>query len=230
MSSDDSKVNSDVTESESQPFHRRPWCRLHADFAFDGKTQNLSECIQRRFVMILCLQCSDDLRLRSDAEVATLLRISLKSARATKRVLIDANMIDDRWGITHWDKRQYEETDAARRMRESRERKRNGCATVAQPLQGGDATVAQPIATVAQPSHPRVRAQNSELREQSSEEIHATPLNQEPLASGPAPHAHANGYANGYPREGEPGYRPGGEAQAILDAKKAGLRGRAGGV
>ncbi len=136
------------------------------------------------------------------------------------------NFIDENWNITHWDKRQYLESDSAKRVREHRERKRNR--NVTEPLQERYSNVTETLPVVTETlTPPCTRAPSDSESRTQIEDIIATPPNREPLASGHAHHAHANAHANGYPREGEPGYRPGGEAQAILDAKKARLRGEA---
>lgn len=53
-----------------------PWFRMYAEFATDPKVQMMSEADQRRFVMLLCLRCSNDDVTLHDDEVAFQLRIS----------------------------------------------------------------------------------------------------------------------------------------------------------
>ena len=36
-----------------------PWFRMYAEFATDPKVQSMSEAMQRRLTMLLCLRCSD---------------------------------------------------------------------------------------------------------------------------------------------------------------------------
>ena len=52
------------------------WFRMYAEFATDPKVQMMSEANQRRFVMVLCLRCSNDHVTLQDEEVAFQLRIS----------------------------------------------------------------------------------------------------------------------------------------------------------
>jgi len=54
-----------------------PWLKLYADFYHDPKTQSMSEAMQRRFVMLLCLRCAGELEKLNDEEVRTALHLSL---------------------------------------------------------------------------------------------------------------------------------------------------------
>ncbi len=62
-----------------------PWFRLYHEFATDPKVQMLSEVDQRRFIMLLCLRCSNDDVTLHDDEVAFQLRISSEEFTETKR-------------------------------------------------------------------------------------------------------------------------------------------------
>lgn len=81
------------------------WLRLYAEFATDPKVQMLSEANQRRYIMLLCLRCSNgDVTLHDD-EVAFQLRISDDEWAETKRVLMAKGLIDDESKPTVWSKR-----------------------------------------------------------------------------------------------------------------------------
>lgn len=87
------------------------WFRMYGEFAHDPKVQMLSEAMQRRYVMLLCLRCSntdvtDDVTLH-DEEVAFQLRISSEEIAETKRLFIAKGFIDSSWNLLNWDKRQF---------------------------------------------------------------------------------------------------------------------------
>ena len=69
-----------------------PWFRMYAEFATDPKVQMMSEADQRRFVMLLCLRCSNDDVTLHDDEVAFQLRISNEEWAATKAVFVAKNL------------------------------------------------------------------------------------------------------------------------------------------
>ena len=53
-----------------------PWFRMYAEFATDAKVQMLTEAMQRRYLMLMCLRCSNALVTLQDEEIAFQLRIS----------------------------------------------------------------------------------------------------------------------------------------------------------
>ena len=71
-----------------------PWFRLYAEFASDHKIQMMSEAFQRRFVMLLCLRCSNGDVTLQDEEVAFQLRISNDDWLETKASFVAKNLID----------------------------------------------------------------------------------------------------------------------------------------
>ena len=104
------------------------WFRMYAEFAHDPKVQMLSEVDQRRFVMLLCLRCSNThvtlhetlqkqdemlhvtdemLHVTNDETIAFELRINMEDWLRTKEVLMQKNLIDNNNLPTHWDKRQF---------------------------------------------------------------------------------------------------------------------------
>lgn len=46
------------------------WFRLYAEFANDPKIQMMSESNQRRYIMLLCVRCNDEVRKITDDEIA----------------------------------------------------------------------------------------------------------------------------------------------------------------
>ncbi len=73
-----------------------PWFRMYHEFLTDPKVQMLSECDQRRFIMLLCMRCcSGDVTLH-DEIVAFQLRITTEEWAATKARLLAVDLIDHR--------------------------------------------------------------------------------------------------------------------------------------
>lgn len=77
-----------------------PWFRLYSEFAFDPKIQSMSEILQRRYIMLLCLKCNDDLRKLSEEELAFALRIDEQTLHETKTVFLKKELIDGDWRLT----------------------------------------------------------------------------------------------------------------------------------
>ncbi len=141
------------------------WFRMYHDFSTNPKVQSLPEALQRRYVMLLCLQCKGELdRITgrngnsndSNAGVtarngsvtarviATALRVTEEEIMETKKVLIEFGLIDENWAIHNWEKRQYisdlkDPTNAARQQR-YRERKRNASNGNSNGESNGDVT------------------------------------------------------------------------------------------
>jgi len=103
------------------------WFRLYGEFATDPKVQMLSEADQRRYVMALCIRCSNGDVTLQDEEMAFQLRISNEEWGRTKAVLQAKGLIDERNQPTAWDKRQFRSDSSAERVRRHREARKNGC-------------------------------------------------------------------------------------------------------
>jgi hypothetical protein len=109
------------------------WFRMYSEFVTDPKVQMLSEADQRRFIMLLCLRCSNgDVTLHDD-EIAFQLRISNEEWLNTKRILIAKNLVDDHGSPTKWDKRQYASDSSAARVARHREKKKKECNVTVTP-------------------------------------------------------------------------------------------------
>ena len=104
-----------------------PWFRLYAEFATDPKVQMLSEANQRRYIMLLCLRCSNGDVTLQDEEVAFQLRISNEDWAATKTVLVAKGLIGEDNSPSAWDRRQYRSDSSAERVRKHRDNKKHGC-------------------------------------------------------------------------------------------------------
>jgi hypothetical protein len=106
-----------------------PWFRLYSEFATDPKVQSMSETLQRRFIMFLCLQCADEFEKLSDDELAFALRITPEELAETKSVFSKKGLLAD-GKISKWNKRQYTSDSSTSRVQKHRERKRNGNETL----------------------------------------------------------------------------------------------------
>jgi len=104
-----------------------PWFRLYHEFATDPKVQMLSETDQRRYIMILCLRCSNgDVTLRND-QVAFQLRISNEEWLESKAVFMAQGLITQDNNPTAWDKRQYASDSSTERVARHRQKKKQAC-------------------------------------------------------------------------------------------------------
>ena len=101
-----------------------PWFRLYSEFAHDPKIQMLSEAMQRRYVMLLCLRCSEVLETLHETEIAFQLRLSTDELDETKDLFISKNFIDKHWNLLNWDKRQFVSDSSTMRVAKHRNKKK----------------------------------------------------------------------------------------------------------
>jgi hypothetical protein len=101
-----------------------PWFRLYSEFAHDPKIQMLPEAMQRRYVMLLCLKCSDTLETLHETELAFQLRLDEIELLETKKLFISKNFIDKNWNILNWNKRQFISDSSTMRVRKHRNKKK----------------------------------------------------------------------------------------------------------
>jgi hypothetical protein len=104
------------------------WFRMYSEFATDPKVQMMSEAMQRRLTMLMCLRCSDvtvtvDVTDR-DAAVAFALRIDESDLEATKALFIRKGFIDEQWNLINWERRQFASDSSAARTAAWRDRKK----------------------------------------------------------------------------------------------------------
>lgn len=97
-----------------------PWFRMYAEFATDAKVQMLSEAMQRRYLMLMCLRCSNALVTLQDEEIAFQLRISDADLVETKALFIKKGFIDSAWNVLNWEKRQFASDTSAPRVAKHR--------------------------------------------------------------------------------------------------------------
>jgi hypothetical protein len=101
-----------------------PWFRLYSEFAHDPKVQMLPEAMQRRYVMLLCLRCSETLETLHETELAFQLRLDETELLETKKLFISKNFIDKNWNILNWNKRQFVSDSSTMRVRKHRDKKK----------------------------------------------------------------------------------------------------------
>jgi hypothetical protein len=110
-----------------------PWFRMYSELAFDPKVQVLTEALQRRYVMALCLHCDNKLKNRPDDEIALSLRVTLDEWISTKEILISRGLLTKDLEPCGWQKRQYisdiKDSTAAERQKRYRDKKRNAPVT-----------------------------------------------------------------------------------------------------
>ena len=102
------------------------WFRMYSEFASDPKVQSMSEAMQRRLMMLLCLRCSNTLVTLQDDEIAFALRITDEELADTKVLFMRKNFINDTWEIMQWDKRQFVSDSSAARVAKHRAAKKQG--------------------------------------------------------------------------------------------------------
>jgi len=101
-----------------------PWFRLYSEFAHDPKIQMLPEAMQRRYVMLMCLKCSETLETLHETEIAFQLRLSEAELIETKQLFVSKNFIDEQWNLLNWDKRQFVSDSSTMRVRKYRDKKK----------------------------------------------------------------------------------------------------------
>lgn len=112
-----------------------PWFRMYSEFAHDPKVQMLSETMQRRYVMLMCLRCSNALVTLHETEVAFALRISDEELASTKALFISKGFVDSEWNLLNWEKRQVASDSSAARVAKHRALKKEA------EKEGGNADV-----------------------------------------------------------------------------------------
>ena len=121
-----------------------PWFRMYSEFAHDPKVQMMNEAMQRRYMMLMCMRCSNALVTLHETEVAFHLRISNEEMAETKALFIAKGFIDKDFNLLNWEKRQFSsDTSNARvakhRLLQKEKQIDGGNATVTLPERNGNA-------------------------------------------------------------------------------------------
>ena len=105
------------------------WMRLYAEFATDPKVQMMSEAMQRRLVMLFCLQCGNGIETfhvtERETSIAFALRISGEEIALTKDEFVRRGFINTDWTLRNWGNRQYASDSSTARVRKHREAKKS---------------------------------------------------------------------------------------------------------
>jgi hypothetical protein len=101
-----------------------PWFRLYSEFAFDPKMQTISETLQRRYIMLLCLKCHGNLLELNDIQLSGALRISIEELHKTHDELLSIGVISENYDISKWSERQYISDSSTNRVHKYRSKKR----------------------------------------------------------------------------------------------------------
>lgn len=114
-----------------------PWFRMYSEFSHDPKVQMLSEAMQRRYIMVMCLRCSNALVTLHETEIAFHLRITEQELAETKALFISKGFIDSGWILLNWEKRQIPSDNSNARVAKHRalsKAKQEGVCNVTEPL------------------------------------------------------------------------------------------------
>lgn len=108
------------------------WFRLYGEFATDPKVQMMSEAMQRRLIMLFCLECSNGIETfhvtERETSIAFALRVTEETLAETKAVFLAKGFINDDWTLANWEKRQYVSDSSTARVKAHREKKKKEAA------------------------------------------------------------------------------------------------------
>jgi hypothetical protein len=146
------------------------WFRLYPEFATDPKVQSMPEAMQRRLVMLFCLECSGDLPKLEDHELALAMRITPKELDETRRLFTRKGFINGTWSPKNWEKRQEPaDAGAAKRMRELRERRRREANELHEQNRNVTANVTRTSAGRSGPVTPDTRSREGEEEQEKKD-------------------------------------------------------------
>lgn len=92
------------------------WFRMYGEFATDPKVQMMSEADQRRFIMLLCLRCSNGDVTLHETEIAFQLRISNEEWATSKALFLAKGLIDEDCRPVAWERRQFRSDSSRARV------------------------------------------------------------------------------------------------------------------
>ena len=104
------------------------WLRLYVEFSTDPKVQMMSEAMQRRLIMLFCIERGNGIEtfhetLR-ETSLAFSMRISPAELAETKEQFLRSGFINSDWTLRNWSKRQYASDSSTARVRKHRESKK----------------------------------------------------------------------------------------------------------
>ena len=112
---------------------------MYAEFAHDPKVQMLPEVMQRRYVMLMCMRCSNALVTLQADEIAFHLRIDAAQLEETKALFVAKGFINEVWELLNWEKRQFSSDTSAQRVAKHRAAKK----AAEEAARNGDVTLQQ---------------------------------------------------------------------------------------
>jgi hypothetical protein len=107
------------------------WFRMYGDFATDPKVQALTEVMQRRLVMLMCLRSTNVLVTLQDEEIGGALRINAAQVAEMKDLLQRRGFIKGQWELTGWARHQLVSDTSAKRVAKHRARGREQAEAIA---------------------------------------------------------------------------------------------------
>ena len=178
------------------------WFKLYAEFATDPKVQSMTETMQRRLIMLFCLECSGDLPKLEDHELCLAMRISAAELEQTRKLFTRKGFVNGTWSPKNWDKRQQPtDPNAAERMRTLRERRRQE----AEQLRNGDAERSPNVRVTepeCSPDVPRACATGGRSRELDLErELEKDVRTSDEPSPARSTRTHARRAANPFPKQ-----------------------------
>lgn len=104
------------------------WLRLYTEFSTDPKVQIMSEAMQRRLIMLFCIERSNGIETfhvtDRDDSLCFAMRISRESLDETKDEFLRRGFINSDWTLRNWNKRQYASDSSTERVKRHREAKK----------------------------------------------------------------------------------------------------------
>jgi hypothetical protein len=102
---------------------------MYSEWASDPKVQRMSECMQRRLMMLFCARCDETIGTLRETDLAFHWRISEEEIAATKVLFIEKGFIDAGWRLLNWNKRQFISDVSTERVRKHRQARKQ-CETL----------------------------------------------------------------------------------------------------
>ena len=101
-----------------------PWFRLYSEFAKDPKIQSMSEVMQRRLIMVFCLQCSEEWEALDDDELLFSLGLDDETFHETIALFQKKGFLDKNRKVKNWMKRQFKSDTSTNRVKKFREKQK----------------------------------------------------------------------------------------------------------
>jgi len=154
------------------------WFRLYAEFATDPKVQMMSEAMQRRLVILFCLQCGNGVETFHETEretsIAFSMRISMDEIALTKAEFLRRGFINEDWTLCNWSKRQYASDSSTPRVRRHREKQKEAA--------GEDGNEVKRFSNALEQIQNRTDTEQKEQKLSARHDARAKPADESPVA------------------------------------------------